>query len=284
MFVCPVCRVALEEETCPSCQYRVEWRGEIPCFFTSSEISARYRTIADFYDHLYSPGKGDTWECLAERGKVFNQFIATLIERTKPIRYLDIGCGEGQLIRTVSAKEKYGMDLSYRGLETLRKCADAKVCVAFAEELPYATEYFDAISSIGVMTHFLDDIVASEEINRVLKPGGRYVVGVYVKPGRIADFGARLRSVFQDGKGMGTLLLKTVSRFGKISNFRSFEIQSERKDKQPIERYYTHKKLLDIFLRAGFELEELITKLRRPDAPLAGQHFRIYVLKKGRGA
>jgi len=258
----------------------MEWRGKIPCFFTSSKISERYRAIADFYDQLYSPGKGDTWESLAKRGKEFDLFIAALIERMKPIRYLDIGCGEGHLIRTVSAKEKHGMDLSYKGLETLKDCADTKVCVAFAEELPYATEYFDVVSSIGVMTHFLDDVVATKEIYRVLAPGGRYVVGVYVKPGWIADFLVRLRTLFQSGQGLRTWGPKVASRLGKILEGAPSENQSEREDKQPIERHYVPQKILDVFNESGFEPEELITKLRRPDAPLAGEHFRIYVLKK----
>jgi SAM-dependent methyltransferase len=50
--------------------------------------------------------------------------------------------------------------------------------VAAAEHLPYRSNYFDTILSSDVLEHVADDHRATQEMVRVLKPGGRLIVFV----------------------------------------------------------------------------------------------------------
>ena len=109
-------------------------------------------------------------------GRISIKFMARLVEEVRPRRYLDIGCGQGYLLSAVSAPEKFGTDISRRALETTGRRTDASLCIGIVEELPYLDGFFDVVSGIGVMEHMIDDMAATREINRVLRPGGRYIV------------------------------------------------------------------------------------------------------------
>lgn len=50
--------------------------------------------------------------------------------------------------------------------------------VAAAEQIPYPSNFFDAVLSHEVLEHVLDDRLAVQEMVRVLKPGGRIVIFV----------------------------------------------------------------------------------------------------------
>ena len=280
MYVCPECHDALQEDSCIGCSFRVDWREGVPHFLPQSEVSAQYREIVDFYDRLYAGQAGNTWEEIAKRGSDFDAFVAELVGREPVARYLDIGCGEGRLLAAVTAEEKHGVDLSYRALLLARRTGGVEVCVGFAEQLPYPSDYFDAVSSIGVMTHFIDDEAGTREIHRILRPGGHYVVGVYVKADKLARGLARIRSSLHERKGFSDLAGRAVRRLRAKLRRQPAGNAAKREDEQPVERHYAARQLSDLFTRCGFGCEEMITKLRRPDAPLAGQHFRLYVLRK----
>lgn len=57
--------------------------------------------------------------------------------------------------------------------------------VADCRHLPYRDDTFDAIYSMGTIEHFDDSAAAVREMRRVLKPGGRAIVGV---PNRLDPF------------------------------------------------------------------------------------------------
>ena len=57
--------------------------------------------------------------------------------------------------------------------------------VADCRHVPYRDNSFDAIYSMGTIEHFDESDVAVKEMARVLKPGGRAVVGV---PNRLDPF------------------------------------------------------------------------------------------------
>jgi SAM-dependent methyltransferase len=91
-------------------------------------------------------------------------------------RVLDLGCGTGRLLASLSrhAPGRYhGLDLSLGSLQTARRTEPACSCaVGDAEGLPFRDSSFDAVVCNGAAHHFLDLPAALSEIRRVLRPGG----------------------------------------------------------------------------------------------------------------
>jgi ubiquinone/menaquinone biosynthesis C-methylase UbiE len=99
------------------------------------------------------------------------------------LRILDLGCGYGG--RTVyyakdcRADHVVGVEIIAEVVRRCRRLAEALECtnasfeVAFAEELPFADESFDAVTSYDVLEHVVDPFRALAEVARVLRPGGR---------------------------------------------------------------------------------------------------------------
>lgn len=75
----------------------------------------------------------------------------------------------------------YGVDLSGPTIrQAQRSFTDAPLRAAQADvrELPFANDSFDAIYSMGTIEHFDETQQAIDEMARVLKPGGRAIIGV----------------------------------------------------------------------------------------------------------
>jgi len=75
----------------------------------------------------------------------------------------------------------YGVDIS---APTVTRATDAfaegalRCAVADVRHLPFTDSSFDLIYSMGTVEHFDETQAAIEEIRRVLKPGGRAIIGV----------------------------------------------------------------------------------------------------------
>ena len=98
---------------------------------------------------------------------------------------LDAGCGMGRYLRVAAAgpaRQIVGMDLSRAVVAARELTADLPgVSLVRADllRLPFPTEAFDIIYSLGVLDHTPDPRRAFLGLARLLKPGGRLVVWVY---------------------------------------------------------------------------------------------------------
>jgi ubiquinone/menaquinone biosynthesis C-methylase UbiE len=100
---------------------------------------------------------------------------------------LDIGCGGGQTLRTLSNVVKhgeiYGVDYSKKAVATsskknIKDVRTGKIIVkqASVSSMPFSENFFDVITA--VQTHYFwpdlkNDIV---EVNRILKSGGNFLL------------------------------------------------------------------------------------------------------------
>lgn len=101
-------------------------------------------------------------------------------------RVLDVGCGTGYTTQAVlnklSTGEAVGIDLTPQQLKRANKNLEAEknevsLFRGDVENLPFNSETFDAVVSVGAVEYFPDPRRAFQEMARVAKNGSRVVVG-----------------------------------------------------------------------------------------------------------
>lgn len=178
VYVCPDCKTPLADLFCAGCRVQFSRMDGIPMLLSNHPRFKGAGDIAAAYDSIYRK-RSNVWENQG-RTPEFLDYLASVLAGFLCARYLEIGCGEGALLARVTKGEKCAIDLSTEALKRARARTQAHLSIALAERLPFPSDYFDLVASIGVMEHFLDTDEAIREIRRVLKPGGHYVVLTHV--------------------------------------------------------------------------------------------------------
>ena len=144
--------------------------------------------LAKYYDLFTSPvGYG---------GKFFRQIIE-LAGIREGDRVLDVGCGTGTLgiwEKEMAGDKGYvaGIDASGQMISQARKKAakrdiEVDFKLGLIEDIPYDDNYFDVVTS-SMMTHHLPLALKKkgfQEIYRVLRPGGHFLLVDFGKPGNL---------------------------------------------------------------------------------------------------
>lgn len=104
-------------------------------------------------------------------------------DRIKDKKILDIGCWTGGLEYYLNdfSCEPYAIDIDERALSIARlKFPQIKFQVGNAWSIPFADGYFDVVALSFVLEHIKDakELKTLAEINRVLKPGGIFLLCV----------------------------------------------------------------------------------------------------------
>ncbi len=114
------------------------------------------------------------------------RFIFEEIEKEKPQKVLDAGCGRGFYVNSLTnfefIKEIHGFDINEKYLAIAKKNIDDKQKVILQKssiyKLPYPDNYFDFIICSEVLEHLQDDKKGLKELKRVLKKSGTLVITV----------------------------------------------------------------------------------------------------------
>lgn len=97
-------------------------------------------------------------------------------------KILDVGCGPESWLWAVEAKP-LGLDYSGEYIKDFQKRSEAPGVVASSATIPFRSESFDSVWSLGLLHHLTNQETKKtiNEMARVLKPGGHMVVfdGVY---------------------------------------------------------------------------------------------------------
>jgi methionine biosynthesis protein MetW len=89
-------------------------------------------------------------------------------------RFLDVGCGDGNLVRLAKSKfkETYGVDLHARATSRLIHFIECDV----EHRLPFFDACFDSVTCVDVLRYLVNPSKLLNEIGRVLKIGGELIV------------------------------------------------------------------------------------------------------------
>jgi len=164
-------------------------------------------------------------------------------ERFPGKRVLEVGCGNAYTLGKYAeyGAEAYGLDISEAAVEISRQRFEHQGLngdfkAGNAEELPYESNYFDCICSMGVLHHVPDPEKAVSEIYRCLKPGGRLMVMFYHRnsvlyrvamPARSVLTGKSLQQLVNEVDGVGNPKGDVYSKRelrDLLGNFRDIEM------------------------------------------------------------
>lgn len=130
------------------------------------------------YWHWVVDPDGNRRDRLTER----EQVLADLRDELAYVRslrsgvILDAGCGLGWFLSALdNSWEQYGLEPSEFAAEHARQHADVRS--APLEECPFPDAFFDIVLCHHVIEHIADPFRALEQVRRVLKRGGKLVLG-----------------------------------------------------------------------------------------------------------
>ena len=157
--------------------------------------------------------------------------IADEIARSKPSRVLDWGCGFGQLTALLHERGVPAVAMDYRHGEPgppQRMALDLypqieATITTDPVEIPFDTNCFDAVVSVGVLEHVPHPTLSLAEIARVLRPSG--ALFVYKLPNRRSwiEAAAKRSGRYFHGKGP-TDVVYTRSSARKLLTDAGFDI------------------------------------------------------------
>ena len=108
------------------------------------------------------------------------EVIVQEIEKLDGGRILDVGCGNANLF-TYLPEGKYeltGIDFSKNMIaEAEKNCRQATFLVSDAEKLPFDDDTFDIIVCNASFHHYIHPDTVLQEMHRVLKYGGKLLIG-----------------------------------------------------------------------------------------------------------
>ena len=129
----------------------------------------------------------ETWRATplgAVTETIEQRVILDLIGDVEGARLLDAGCGDGTLVCELASRgaKTTGIDPDPTMLAVARaRAEEAGVAATFrngrVERLPFADASFDVVAAITVLCFVADASGAVRETARVLRPGGRLVLG-----------------------------------------------------------------------------------------------------------
>jgi SAM-dependent methyltransferase len=134
------------------------------------------KEIMDWYNQRYSArGEGS-----GRPYKAYPIFLDYL--NVKPGgKLLDVGCGTGYLLKVADREglETYGVDISDEGVKIAQKVSpNSKIFVGKGEELKFPDNFFDYVTCLGALEHFLSVENGVREMVRVAKRGALLCVVV----------------------------------------------------------------------------------------------------------
>jgi len=183
---CPICETG-EQHTIPYCGRTTLPVQPVICkscglvFINPMFADAEKEAVAPSPRALHRPVRyGRPIQRAHERElRAARRFLGFVRPHLKPgDRVLDIGCGDGALVRTLQefGAVPMGIDLDPEGAQFVEQTYGIPVVVAPFETGDLAEAQFDAIVATHVIEHVFEPVEAMQKIRRLLKPEGLVVL------------------------------------------------------------------------------------------------------------
>jgi SAM-dependent methyltransferase len=161
---------------------------------------------------LYRVEEGYWWSVIQRKAAIY-----AWSKFSKPVseyRLLDVGCGAGALLASLSRYAKvYGMDLTREACQ-FSKRKDIDVFQADVFQLPLKENHFNAVFALDLIEHIENELTALKQIYRVCLGGGIFILTV---PAWYCLWGGR-------DKWLGHKRRYTVSKLKAIVEDAGFEV------------------------------------------------------------
>ena len=138
--------------------------------------------IPDLGPGVYAQWRASEIGAITER--LERELILELVGDVSGRSVLDVGCGDGEFALELQKRGAtvVGIDASAEMIDAAKARAelhnaDVGFQVAMAEHLPFPAGQFDVVTAITILCFVDDATPVFREIARVLRPGGRLVIG-----------------------------------------------------------------------------------------------------------
>jgi ubiquinone/menaquinone biosynthesis C-methylase UbiE len=163
-----------------------------------TSVSADYDAVAELYDRAFADitVRRDEWRWMSRQ-------LRSIASQTPRLRVLDIGCGNGALLKALAASIEHGtgIDVSTRSIAIAQHNARDLPQLTFraidSATLPFDDASFDVVISFLSFRYLEWDTIAAE-IVRVLRARGSFLlVDMARQPIAVGDVPLLLRSGLQ---------------------------------------------------------------------------------------
>lgn len=226
-------------------------------------------TLQRFYEEVYT--KGD----IRDSEKLYI-WIVKLFHLENGKRLLDIGCGGGWLLREAEKlnPKTYGIDISSKAVERAKENAPhSEILVGDGENLPWLDYYFEYVSCLGSLEHYVNPEKGVKEIQRMLHPNGTAII---MLPNAY-QFGEILKVLF---RGRGSEEWQAIERHATKNQWKNFLEENGLK----VLKILKYNKYPEFFQRGTFKIKSirkfLIASLIRYLSPFNLAQQFVYICKK----
>lgn len=128
------------------------------------------------YDRMYRLEDEYWW--FVGRRELANGLLAETNTAGQDSAILDVGCGTGALMSTLTWAIPTGLDFNAQALAYSWKRGLRNLVQGDGTKLPFGNQSFDQVVGLDIFEHIDDDLTAFEEALRVLRPNGTLVLSV----------------------------------------------------------------------------------------------------------
>jgi SAM-dependent methyltransferase len=144
--------------------------------YSDEELSTLYPTNYYAYRDNFQSSR---WKEIL--GRILNYRFRTLDpEFSTPGRMLDLGCGSGWFMRDMRDQgwETHGVEICSSAAELGRRTCGLDIFAGTLKQANFSAAYFDYVRSNHSFEHMSCPGEILDEIHRILRPGGKVLIGV----------------------------------------------------------------------------------------------------------